>query len=425
MTTLQARFDAILPQLDIVVHSPRPVIAGLSGGADSVALVALLKHAGVCVVAAHANFGLRGQESERDQQFTIETANLLGVECRVKRFEVDPTQGGVEEKCRRLRYAWFNRLASELDAQAVAVGHHRRDQAETMLLNLLDRRSGISGLRAMKPRNGIVARPLLNFDPNEIRAWLLQNGLTWVDDSSNNSLHYRRNVMRHQVIPALEKVMDNRRRAVDSLAASAANLADDERLLDSLAAATLSRHSTGNEIFLSSLLDELGPQTASLLARAGLLPRRQAQQAADAALKGLNGLQFGRYTLHNGVLYAPLANPKHPACSIEVVDSSQFNPNIGPECAWFDEDARLKAGARMEWRTPRPGEKFATFGLHGHGSRRISDLLKEAAVPACRRSTFMMLCLDDTPAWLPGIANSALLPVNQSSTSILKIQLLK
>lgn len=423
-TLLLTRFADSLPGAGIDPANPRPVIVGLSGGADSVALCELLVRVGVNVVAAHANFSLRGQESERDQAAAQAVAARLGVPFRVAQLGVDPNGSGIEAECRRLRYEWFESLASELDAQAIAVGHHRRDQAETLLLNLLDRRSGIAGLRAMKPRNGLIARPLLDFDAEELRRWLISEGITWVEDSSNSSLNFRRNVMRHRVLPALEAAMPEGRSAVGSLAASAAHLLDDERLLNALSESALARNRRNGDISLSGLVKELGAApSVSLLARTETLNRVDAANAVEALSRGRNGLQFGPYALHDGWLILPSPTPEIPLHSASIV--AEFTPHEGPDAAWFDADAWRASGLEPQWRVPERGERFKTFGLRGRGSRLVSDLLKEAGIPANRRSTFMMLCLGEEPVWLPGVANSVVFPVTKSTVNILKYKLLK
>ena len=147
------------------------VIAGVSGGADSVALLRGLVNIGVDVEVVHCNFHLRGEESERDRKFVEILCSDLGVSLDVVDFDVESYRrvngGSVEMACRELRYAYFEEKMETLHADRIAVAHNSDDNAETLLLNLF-RGAGISGLRAMKPDTGRVVRPLLDISRREI-----------------------------------------------------------------------------------------------------------------------------------------------------------------------------------------------------------------------------------------------------------------
>ena len=141
------------------------VIVAVSGGADSVALLAALTDLGYDCVAAHCNFHLRGAESMRDMRHVEDITAQIGVDLYIKDFDVDArrkeTGESLEMACRELRYDWFMELLDRDFAQAIAVGHHKEDQAETFFLNLM-RGSGVAGLSGMRYRNGLVVRPLLD-----------------------------------------------------------------------------------------------------------------------------------------------------------------------------------------------------------------------------------------------------------------------
>lgn len=206
LLTAMRRFIASRRLLD---GSGRRVVVGLSGGPDSVALLAALTRLGYRCVAAHCHYGLRGAESDRDRNHALGIARSLGAEWRETAFDTRAYcrlhSLGLEEGCRELRYGWFHTLARELDAQAIAVAHHRADRIETMLINLL-RGTGLSGLRGIRPRNGMVVRPLLGATRRQIDAFLLAEGLEGVTDSSNLADDFLRNRLRHNVVPALRLV---------------------------------------------------------------------------------------------------------------------------------------------------------------------------------------------------------------------------
>jgi tRNA(Ile)-lysidine synthase len=140
------------------------VLVGFSGGADSVALLTVLCDLGYDCVAAHCNFHLRGEESDRDEAFARHFAERMQVPFYKTDFDTMGYAGekgiSVEMAARELRYHWFESLRKEIGAQAIAVAHHEQDNVETIFLNLL-RGTGIRGLTGMQPRNGFVVRPFL------------------------------------------------------------------------------------------------------------------------------------------------------------------------------------------------------------------------------------------------------------------------
>ena len=175
----------------------------MSGGADSMALLHLLYATRLDLTVLHVNYGLRGEESEADQEFVSQTAVDFGLPYRIHRVELDA--GNLEQEARRARYAWFTSLVSDGIVEKVATGHTKDDQAETVVSRWL-RGAGTAGLAAILPetREGIV-RPLLNYSRADIRNYLKRHNLTWREDSSNNWLRFERNRIRHTLLPELER----------------------------------------------------------------------------------------------------------------------------------------------------------------------------------------------------------------------------
>ena len=151
------------------------VLVALSGGADSVALLRILLALGYDCEAAHCNFHLRGEESDRDEDFVCRLCKEQHVALHTAHFDTAREAArrhiSIEMAARELRYAWFEELRLARRANAIAVAHHRDDSAETFLLNLL-RGTGINGLQGIRPRNGYLIRPLLCADRQEITAYL-------------------------------------------------------------------------------------------------------------------------------------------------------------------------------------------------------------------------------------------------------------
>lgn len=217
------------------------LLVGLSGGADSVALLdalaSLAPERGLRVVAAHLDHGLR-EDSAADAAFCERLCRSLGVPLHVGRADVRARatreKRGIEEAARRERYAFLRSVARQVGAETIAVAHTRDDQAETLLLRLL-RGAGRTGLSAMRPRAGDLLRPLLEVSRAQVEAHLVARGLEWREDATNRDLTIPRNRVRHELLPYLESRFNPSARAV--LARTARLLADESALLEEMATA--------------------------------------------------------------------------------------------------------------------------------------------------------------------------------------------
>ena len=193
------------------------IIAGLSGGADSVVLLHILHKLGYNCIAAHCNFHLRGEESDRDEKFAEEFAASLNIPFLKQDFDtlsIAKERGiSIEMAARDLRYQWFTELKENQKADVIAVAHHSDDNIETLLINLI-RGTGIKGLTGIQPRNEYVARPLLCLSKNEILQYAQEKNLSFVNDSSNNQDEIIRNKIRLQLIPLLETINPSVREAI-------------------------------------------------------------------------------------------------------------------------------------------------------------------------------------------------------------------
>jgi tRNA(Ile)-lysidine synthase len=193
---------------ELLCHDGFYVVA-LSGGADSVALLRALTALGYRVEAAHCNFQLRGEESRRDENFCVELCRQLGITLHRIHFDTLTYASlhklSVEMAARDLRYRYFEQLREDLGADDICVAHHRDDQVETVLLNLV-RGTGLTGLQGMRPRNGHILRPMLGVTRRQVLDFLDTLHQSYVTDSTNLEADVQRNKLRLNIIPLLENL---------------------------------------------------------------------------------------------------------------------------------------------------------------------------------------------------------------------------
>ncbi len=188
-----------------MLSSSDSVLVGLSGGADSVALLVCLTELGYNVSAMHINHNLRGEESDRDERFCVELCKNLGIHLTVKSVDVKGyCQGnklGIEEGARELRYSFFSTAKTD----KICTAHTLSDSVETMLINLI-RGTALKGLCGVPNKRGNIVRPLIDCTREEIEAFLSERNIGYVTDSTNNSNDYTRNKIRHLVVPKLAEI---------------------------------------------------------------------------------------------------------------------------------------------------------------------------------------------------------------------------
>lgn len=216
---------------------PERLLAGVSGGADSVAMLGMLLERGVQVTAVHVNHGLRGADSDGDEAFVRALCALWRVPLLV--YRADPPEHPGEDWARRVRYGFFREAAEKTGMRVIALAHHRDDQAETLLLHLL-RGSGLTGLTAMAQETDAeglrILRPVIGYSREELRGYLRQRGQDWREDASNADSRYLRNALRGEIIPRLEALIPG---ASARLAQTARLLQDEEALLEGMTQAFL------------------------------------------------------------------------------------------------------------------------------------------------------------------------------------------
>ena len=399
----------------------RPTIVALSGGADSVALLLLLVQEGFPVVAAHCNFHLRGEESDRDERFVRELCHSYDIPLHIRHFDTSASakeEGiSIEMAARRLRYAFFEELRTTLGAEAIAVAHHRDDNNETLLLNLV-RGTGLRGLSGMKWKNGHIVRPLLGVSRQEIVAFLKEKEQPYVTDSTNAETLYKRNKIRHELLPLLRELNP----AIDeALSTTIEHLAEAELLYDELiktyyAEGLLQSTPEGFFIDLNQLKSSTAPSTLlhEALKDYGFNPATVADIYAH--LDAQSGTLFESAdhlaVIHQGRLHVERSPDVFPETELPLSGEVQLPDGRrlyvrrclrselteiprGANTACLDAD-RLCGGLRC--RRVTEGDRFKPFGMKG--SKLVSDYLTDRKRSRLKKMKALAVCDEQGIVWL-------------------------
>lgn len=237
------------------------LVVGLSGGADSMALLDVLIRLGYNCLAAHCNFHLRGSESDQDAVFVTQWC----AERNIKLVSIDFDTVGyannhkisIEMAARDLRYGWFEDIRKEHDSDYIAVAHHQNDSVETVLINLI-RGTGISGLSGISNKNGKIVRPLLCVSRDEIEHYLQYRNIDYRTDSTNLQDIYLRNYVRLNLIPSLAQLNPS---INDAIVRTAQNLSDVEKVYRNAIDKDINSVLSSNRINIDSLRKTIAPRS--------------------------------------------------------------------------------------------------------------------------------------------------------------------
>ena len=401
------------------------IVVGLSGGADSVALLAALCSVGCNCIAAHCNFMLRGKESERDMTHACKIAEICGAEFESVRFNVPEYirlhKCSLETACRELRYAWFKDLCTSKNAKWIAVGHHREDNTETFFLNLF-RGSGIRGLKGMRPVNGNIIRPLLSFTRKEIEQYLKEKGLDFITDSSNLVADVARNRIRNIVMPIIRKECPH---ADSTIATTVSNLYSTESFVSEMMNLERQKWVQDDSINISQILNQRKSAPFiifELLSDKGF-NRDQSDDIIRCVKSGSTGKIFKNnsgelYCIDHGILIPMNQNSTDYEIISELIPKEEFLPGKDPLVEYFD--ASVLTGEKLSVRKWHIGDRIRPFGMK-KGSRLISDIMRDAGYSLIDKDNTRLLVKGDEILWIIGLRRSYLYPITENTSNIVRI----
>lgn len=394
-----------IEQHRLLMPGAGPVLVGLSGGADSVCLLMILHQLGYPVESVHCNFKLRGEESDRDEQFVIGLCERSNIQLHLIHFDTKTYAAlhkiSIEMAARELRYNYFEQLRRDVNAQAICVAHHQDDSVETILMNLL-RGTGLRGLTGIKPRNGHIVRPLLCVSRRQIEQWLEAQGQPYITDSTNLVADVVRNKIRLNVVPQLQAITPA---ATENILATARRLAEAEHIYDHAIETSLQRLITADAVSISQLLSEPSPE--SILFE-WLSPKGFSPAAIEDICQRLPLVQSGRQwqsdshvlTVHQGHLTLSAIEADRPTLRIPETglyaydegEHFRLTGQAGCHVEREPHQASLDAALVRFPLTLRPvqtGDRFQPYGMQG--TRLVSDYLTDRKLSVVEKRRQLVL----------------------------------
>ncbi len=445
------------------------LIIALSGGPDSVCLLHLLytmrEKLGINLHAAHLNHNLRGAESEEDCRYASDLARSLDIPFTAHTVNIEQyrhnNRCSLEEAARQVRYAFLANTLTHEKAQSIATGHTRDDHVETIIMNII-RGSGLRGLRGLQPSTLIlttekqtpvkVIRPLILLSREETEEYCRLNGLAPRQDSSNMSLNFFRNRVRHELIPCLQKYNN---RIDESLLRLASISSDDYQFI------TEQSNSIWRQV-AQEKDDSIYLDLPLLLQLPKTLQRNAMAEALSHMLGSLYDIEFSHIEAMVQLLNKPASKLIHlpeglalvkeynrlvltreatsscpfpsledvhtidiPGCktipgwdiSAEIVDCCKDVNQCAGFTALFDRD---KIGKQLTVRARKPGDRFRPLGMKA--LKKIQDFMVDMKIPRSWRDRIPLLCSDDTIIWIVGWRIDESYKVRPSTTGIVKIK---
>ena len=401
-------------------------IVALSGGADSVALLLILKQLGYRIEAAHCNFRLRGEESDRDESFVCALCESQNIPIHRAHFDTREYAAlhkmSIEMAARELRYHYFEQLRQDLGADTICVAHHRDDAVETLLMNLMNG-TGIHGLTGIRPKNGYIVRPLLCLSREEILKYLESKRQSYVTDSTNSERIAQRNRLRLDVMPLLRSINPS---AIEHLCLACDNVRQSLPYYKKGIEAAFKEQSITADTFPLSALNS---QTLlhEWLAGKGFNRTQEEEMLQEDLSTPFRGRNCGKmwhsdtHTVlrdRNVLLLAP-RSLSIVNCQLSIKeDIVSCIGETGPDIAYFDADLLTEP---IKVRSVREGDAFVPFGMKGR--KLVSDFLTDRKVNRLQKAeTFVATCGDDI-IWLIGYRSDNRFRVSDKTTRILKLTL--
>lgn len=418
------------------------ILLAVSGGVDSMVLADLCLKSDFNISIAHCNFKLRGDESDADERFVLEFAKSNNLTVYSDHFDtadyVERNKLSVQMAARKLRYDFFDKLRDEHLFDAVLTAHHADDNLETFFINL-SRGSGLDGLVGIPNKNKYVVRPLLLFTRAQILEYASENKLKWREDSSNASLYYQRNHLRHELMPALKAIYPS---IINALQSTQNYLKSSQDLLqnhiNAISDEVIEYSNTSEKHYSVSALKNLNPLRSYIFplfhcygftdfdelynlidAQTG----KQIHSKTHSLLKDRSVLILTKKSL-NKKFYQKIEAENSTVRIHEYGISLKLENPIelgvsNHNTLFLDAD---KVQFPLVLRTWREGDYFYPSGMSG--KKKMSKFFKDQKLSLIEKSKVLLLCSNDAVIWVLGMRSDARFLADKKTIKLLKINIL-
>lgn len=403
-----------------LLKDAQTVLVALSGGADSVCLLLILLKLGYKCQAAHCNFHLRGEESNRDEDFVTDLCSKLNVPLHKTDFDTlsysQQHKVSIEMAARDLRYDFFHQLMQQQNIPTLAIGHHQGDNVETLLLNLT-RGTGIRGMAGIQPIRDAVVRPLLCLTHQEITSYLTAQHQLWVEDSTNQHDDVGRNIIRLNVIPELQRVNPS---ALQNIIATIENLNEVQKVYDQAIRADIQRCTVSDGVLsVPELMASVSPSSVlhEWLKDRGY-NRTQEQDILQAAILGQSGKVIKNVLVDRNVLVLEdLQQFMSPSdITISIFPREQVTIKPDSNIAYLDAD---KLNGELNIRSVQPSDSFQPFGMKGR--KLLSDFLTDRKLNIFQKRHQLVLCDSSDICWVVGLRSSERYRVDEATKKVVVV----
>lgn len=417
------------------------VIVGFSGGMDSVTLLDVLLSLGYHCVAAHCNFHLRGEESERDAAFVKQWCEHIGVELVSVDFDTyryaTTHKISIEMAARELRYEWFEEIRKQHRANVIAVAHHRDDLVETVLLNLI-RGTGIRGLTGISPKNNSIVRPLLCVSRDEIEAYVDERKLPFIFDSSNSDDVFVRNFLRLNIMPLLEKINPSVKNAMYR---TARHVGEAKKIYDYYVETQKKAIFVDNQIDIEKLKATLSPAVMLFEILTPLGFNASVIEDISQRLDSTPGKVFysDNYRLikdRSKLILEKIADKKlqQEEYTIDKVSQEITDPirlkisflsgyttiNKDPRFLYADADKLSFPLTLRKWQS---GDWFVPFGMRGR--KKLSDFFTDRKFSLADKENAWVLSSGENIVWIVGERPDERFKVTESTENVMVVEFIK
>lgn len=410
------------------------LIVGFSGGYDSLCLLDIIKNIGNPVIAIHLNHNWRGEESLRDEDFCRDFCKKRGITFYTETLSSDIPH--TETAAREARYKFFLKCAEKYNAHAVLTAHNLDDLTETLLYRII-KGTGVNGLNGISEHRDIYYRPLLSVSREQIELYCKKNDLNAISDSSNLDTKYKRNFIRHKILPLIKEINGNYASALKNLATSAE---ETNELLDEYMSDKISKLGNSTKKFLELSNPAQNYLIHKMFTENNLdYDRKKIEAVVEFIKENANSKSGKKHSITtnlwiytNSKKFEFIKSEKHSNKEIHIDKEGEYRfedyifeiKKFSGNTFDFPKDNELKALVSLNeinftLRHRKDGDTISPLGING--TQKLKKYLNEKKIPQHEKDSLILLCKNSEVLWIGGLGLSNKIKVINEPTHIIRL----